>query len=241
MQHAGAFDDVVHAIYDAALTPAYWEEVLGKICVLLDARSALLFTPQHGPSGCAFISFNVSWLAMRVYAQRFGAEDSFSLAALAEALCRTGSVSMSESRLRLETSQRSRAHQELLEPFDTVRQMSATVLNQEDSPAHPTVLTLFRGMEDADFGNDEVEVLRRMVIHISRSLAMLCRLERARLFADGNMAALDHLKTPAFLLDTQGFVCVHNHAARQLVDAARILELDRKRSLNDVFLPSRPT
>ena len=48
------YDTLVHAIYDAALHPLRWPQVLERLCAAFESRSALLFTPLHSPAQGGF-------------------------------------------------------------------------------------------------------------------------------------------------------------------------------------------
>ncbi|MEO8079944.1 MAG: hypothetical protein ABI641_05400 [Caldimonas sp.] len=211
------YDDVVHAIYEAALAPVRRPDVTMAIAGICRASRALLFTwtaPETG-GGFAF-THNVSQAALERWAAQSRHEDPFFRAGAAAGRLTEGSVMTGDELISLDELFATRFYAELWAPFDIARLCTGIVFDGTDARRLPTALSLYRSLRDPPFDGDTVDVTRRLVAHLSRALGVMFHLRDRELQVASSLAALDRLDGGVALLDRGRRVTFVNHAASVL-------------------------
>lgn len=214
-----AYDDLVHSVYDAALEPEMWPEVLGRIAGLLEATSALLFTPLHSPADGGFLfTVNIPAPVGMHHAPHSCAENSHAAVAIEKGALSTGAVVFGDALVPLETLRQTHPAGEFPTLPDTVPRASGMVLDGSEPYTLPTALTLFRGLNAAPFDAGHVELLERLVTHLSRAFRMAFQLRDARLQLASSVAVLDSLASAVMLLGHGDRITYGNPAAKALLE-----------------------
>lgn len=211
------YDDLVHRIYDAALEPARWPCVVGSIGDECGASRGLLFTPLHGPSTGGFsFPHNISDAMMERWGSSSVSDDPIAQEAFARGLLSEGSVFIGTELVSRAVLLKSRLWSELWEPMDIGHVCSGVVFGGTDSQILPTAVSVYRSREALPFGPTQVEVMRRLMGHMSRSLGVMFHLRDSSLQAVSSQSALDRFSTGVVLLNRRGAVQFANRAAERL-------------------------
>ena len=220
------FSDLVHRIYAAGLEPSRWGGVVHALAESLGASKGLLFTPRLAPHhGGLVFPAGIKEKALQAWATHFIHEDVWTRAAMRKGLF-AGNVCWSDADLVPDREfVKSRFYLEFLRHVGIRRMCGGMVF--AEAPALPaTALAVFRGDGEAPFGKADVEWMRRLVPHLSRSLGLSQRLDMQRAQLASTRAAFDRLPFGIALLDTDMRVVHCNAAATEAIARCDGLALD---------------
>lgn len=229
MTHALAqYDALVHRIYDAALEPSHWPAVVADIAAACGGSRCLLFTPTTSPKRGGFtIPHNLSQGALERWAAKSIHEDPLVQAGLRRNLLREGNAATSVDLLSDEELHRTSFYKELWAPLDIARACFGVVFDGIDSHKRPTVLAVYRSERDGLFEPVVVDLVARLVVHLSRSLGVMYHLRDSEWKVASSQAALDRLAAGVLLLDSKGAVQFTNVAAHRVLQCGDPLALVR--------------
>lgn len=220
MAEAGAkkLGELIGLIHDAGLDSTQWPTAITRMCSLLHASSALLFNPLHMKSP--------DWLIgacgqtadfLRGYAGRFHLADIWTQSGLKKQLFSPGKVLTGEELVPQELLFASDYYRDFLNPANISHLCCAVVFGQAESAARPTVMYFFRGREALSFKRQEKNLLRLLVPHIARSLAIARQLRATATAFEACILALDKIATGVLILDSEGQIIRMNSACRELL------------------------
>lgn len=222
------YDEVVHAIYDAALTPASWPSAIGAVADLCGASSALLFTWAHAPSNGGFaFPHNISQQALELWALKSMHEDPFVSAALRRNLMIEGAVLMGDELVSSHELLSTPFYRELWRPAGIAGTFSCIVFDTTDSRKLPTVFSIYHGPEEPRFTSAQSVLLKRIVPHLSKALGVMFHLRDQQLQVASSLAALDRLPSAVLLLDGTRSVQFANRAALAAIARGNTLAMRR--------------
>ena len=219
---------MVGAIYDASLDPAQWQNALRQIAQRCGATHALLYTPMHGPHEGGFVfPYNLSEAAIELWASKSRHEDPFIAAANRRGVFQYGEGDAIDGTSLVPQAEllATPFYRELWAPIGIARVLSGVVFDGADAHKLPTVLAVYRNLSDPPFGAEELELMRRIVAHLSRGLGMVFHLRDAALQVASSRAALDRLGAGVLLLSAKQEVLFANIAAQRSLDAGTPLAL----------------
>ena len=218
------YDTLVHAIYDAALHPSRWPQVLERLCAAFESRSALLFTPLHSPAQGGFtFTHRISTVTVERWSAKSIHDDVYTQAALRRGLLVDGMAINSDDLVPRVEAYASRFYQELWEPAGLSHGCMGVVFAGTDARHLPTAISIYRGPEEASFTPDHVEMLRALLAHLSRSLGVMYHLRDSQLQMAASLAALDRLPGGVVLLDEAGHASFINRSARALFNKGDVV------------------
>ena len=218
------YDTLVHAIYDAALHPSRWPQVLERLCAAFESRSALLFTPLHGPAQGGFtFTHCISTATVERWSAKSIHDDVYTQAAVRRGLLVDGLAINSDDLVPRAEAHASRFYQELWEPAGLSHGCMGVVFAGTDARHLPTAISIYRGPGDAAFLPPHVEMLRALLAHLSRSLGVMYHLRDSQLQMAASLAALDRLPGGVVLLDEAGHASFINRSARALFDKGDVV------------------
>ena len=218
------YDTLVHAIYDAALHPLRWPQVLERLCAAFESRSALLFTPLHSPAQGGFtFTHCISTATVERWSAKSIHDDVYTQAAVRRGLLVDGLAINSDDLVPRAEAHASRFYQELWEPAGLSHGCMGVVFAGTDARHLPTAISIYRGPEEASFTPDHVEMLRALLAHLSRSLGVMYHLRDSQLQMAASLAALDRLPGGVVLLDEAGHASFINRPARALFDKGDVV------------------
>ena len=218
------YDTLVHAIYDAALHPSRWPQVLERLCAAFESRSALLFTPLHSPAQGGFtFTHRISTATVERWSAKSIHDDVYTQAALRRGLLVDGMAINSDDLVPRVEAYASRFYQELWAPAGLSHGCMGVIFAGTDARHLPTAISIYRGPEEASFTPDHVEMLRALLAHLSRSLGVMYHLRDSQLQMAASLAALDRLPGGVVLLDEAGHASFINRSARALFDKGDVV------------------
>lgn len=218
------YDDVVHAIYDAALKPASWPTAIGAVADLCGASSALLFTWAHAPANGGFaFPHNISQQALELWAAKSMHEDPFVTAASRRNLMIEGAVLMGDELVPPHELLATPFYRELWQPAGIAGTFSCIVFDTTDARKLPTVFSIYHGPNAPRFTTTQSALLRRILPHMSKALGVMFHLRDQQLQVASSLAALDRLPSGVVLLDGRRTVQFANRAAQAAIERGNTL------------------
>jgi DNA-binding CsgD family transcriptional regulator/PAS domain-containing protein len=211
------FSDLAHLIYEAAIYPERWPQLMTTIASTFGADKGLLFTPFVPPqSGGLIFPTGISEESLQLWASVYIDLDLWAQAGMNRGLWKAGNVVVDEEMVSLDELLASRFYQEFLRTMNIGRVVAGIVF--DNSPGlMATALAIFRSPEDPAFNDEDIEWMRMIVAHVSRSLGFMQRLKISELHRKSAMAALDRLKFGVVLMDKQMQIVRMNQAAQAAV------------------------
>ena len=212
------YDDLLHHIYDCALAPTQWPAALGAIAEAFDARSAVLWSFMHGvEQGGICFTHRLDQSVMQAWAAISPAEDPFVQAAIARHMLVDGAAYRELDLVSRDWLTQSRPYREVCALLDIGHVGIGIVFAGSDGRQLPVAISLYRSPRDLPFEDEAIDLLRRLLPHLSRSLGVMFHLRDQANQIAASRAALNHLAASVLLLDSKGFVQFANAAAEELL------------------------
>jgi len=219
-------DVLVGAIYDAALRPALWPDVVARIVGRLGGSAGLLFTPLDPTGSNGFVaSFQLSAHTLSQYAEHFHQLDIWTQAGATLGRFKTGEVVSDEELVPRAALLESSYFKGFLQPAGISRLCTAAIFGTENANLPATVLSVYGGLQAPVFDSVAKETMRLLVPHLSRALGVMYQLRVAESRAAASLAALDQIERGIVLLGAEGQVIHANRRAREMVSATSVLEV----------------
>jgi len=221
------FSGLVHLIYDAGLHPERWSATVAAIARSMGATKGLLFTPRLAPQhGGLVFPAGIDESTLQLWGSRFIDKDIWAHAAVAKGLF-TGNRCWTDADLVPDREfVASSFYRDFLRDID-IRHVCGGVVFDEGPGLPVTALTVFRGAAEPYFETAEVEWLRRLIPHVSRSLGFMQRLELNRAQIASTRASFDRLPFGVALLGRDMKVVYLNSAAGEVLERRDGLTIDR--------------
>ena len=218
------YDELVHAIYQAALAPAEWPQVLAHLSTAFEARQGLLFTPRHSPAqgGFAF-THNIGIATVERWAAKSIDDDLIRDRAYERGLIADGLAINGDDLVPRAEVYASRFYRELWQPAGISHGCMGIVFAGGDAHQLPTAACVYRGPQDEAFLPQHADVLRRLLVHLSRALGVMYHLRDQQLQLAATLSALDRLASAVVLLDAGGAITFVNRRAEQLLRRADLV------------------
>jgi DNA-binding CsgD family transcriptional regulator len=212
------YDELVHAIYAAALQPREWHAVLGRMSAAFDASASLLFTPLHSPAqgGFAF-THNIAPATVERWGAKSIRDDLFIQRIVERGLLADGMAWNGDDLVPRAEAHASAFYKELWAPAGLSHGCMGVVFSGGDARQLPTATTLFRGPGAEPYTPAHAGLLRRLLTHLSRSLGVMYHLRDQQLHVAATLAALDQLPGAVVLLDATGRSTFVSRAADALL------------------------
>ena len=219
------YDRLVHRIYDAARDPQHWSGVLAELTDICGGICSLLLTPLHTPEqGGLVFPHNVSQATLDRWATKSIGDDPYLHIMASRNLFRVGAAFNGADLMPHEAFRDTDFFREFFTPSHMARVSFGVVFDDSAAHAHPTMVSVFRRECDSPFEPHDVELIRKLLPHMSRSLGGMFHLRDRRFRTASTLAALDRLPVGVVLLDALGGVRFTNRGAqRQLQSATTVL------------------
>ncbi len=210
------YDDLVHRIYDAALEPAHWPSAMKAIAQACEASHSLVFTPLHRPAQGGFaIDFNLPAEMVECWASPAGLGDPYERACIERGLFADGVTMMGVDLVPYEEMVKTPFYKRVFKRMDVGQLCFSIVFDAVDAHKIPTVMSVHRSERSPLFEQQQVEILRRLNLHVSRALGVMFHLRDDAFQVAASHAALERLASGVLLLDGRGAVQFCNAAALQ--------------------------
>ncbi|MGI9212403.1 MAG: helix-turn-helix transcriptional regulator [Methylococcaceae bacterium] len=213
------WNELVGAIYDAALDDALWTPAIGGIMELVGASQSMLFSPAVNPATSQpfLLNQHIQPDLWNLYTQHYWRYDIWSQRAIQANLFSQGACARGEALVSREELRRTEVYQDCLRLMD-VEVFLSNVLFDDSKPelAPRTHLTLFRSVGTADFGQHDERFIRRLSPHLQRALRIRQQMGHHHETCILREAALDQMTQAILLLDDKGRVLYANRHAEAI-------------------------
>ena len=200
LDDSAAYDGLVHSIYDAALEPTRWPDVVSRVAGVCAASRAMLFTVAHtAEQGGFFFTHNLPqqaldrWASLDVQAR---ADPFFQLLSARNRIVE-GDVHVGEDLVPRPKLVVTSFYKQWWQPIGIDHLCVGIVFDGTDAHKLPVVFSLYRSGDEGPFGPREVDIVRRLLAHLSRALGTMFHLRDRQLQVAVTRAALDHLSAVA--------------------------------------------
>jgi DNA-binding CsgD family transcriptional regulator len=216
-------DAVLGAIYEAALMPERWTEVLRALTRLAGGVGSTLVAWNTAEDRPILVKaageFHDNEVGQRPYAEHYGALDLTRRLALTHPV---GSTFLCHEHIAEAEVRRSEYYNDFLMPQGGRFTIGVPLVRTEAVMAS---CGTHRGLREGPFGDSERGLFERLAPHLRRALRIQEVLALAETRERAALAALDRLPCAAFVLDRRCRVLAENAAARVLVAARQGLRL----------------
>ena len=227
------FSALVHKIYEGAINPSAWPEILAAVAASLDAERSVLLTPFAAPASGGFIfPHAISQDNIALWATRYQSADLWARRTVERGLMREGNVVLGHELVTDAELRASEWYREFLSRIEIFQMMGGIVFGADRPDVPMTGCSFFRGSRGAPFGEGQRALLRLLVPHLSRALGVMVRLRDAEFRVAASLHALNRIRCGILLLDEGGGVCFANSAGESILREDDGLRLEpRARSL----------
>lgn len=208
--------DLILKIHAATLDPQAWTQTVDELRVALNARGAMLHTPQISvleDYWCFQAHFDPA--EVERYARDWMAHDVWAEGARTRGLYSPeGLVCPDERLVEHRAVRRSAFFHEYLRENDIDRMITVNLYRSrtERYVAH-TQLSLFRGVGKDGFSREDIALLEQLKPHLLVATRNYCSLRSLRALSATTEFALDHLSVALFAIDRLGQLVYSNRAA----------------------------
>jgi DNA-binding CsgD family transcriptional regulator len=217
---------LVDRIYDAALKPDAWPDVVQSIARFMGNSKGKLFTPLLAvDKGGLVVTVGIPEAADRVWATQYRDDDIWVTSGVGKGLMWEGNVVTDDDLVPEDEFVGSRIYREHLRHLDIGRLCCGVVFDMRPSDTPATVFSVVRGLA-RPYATEEKEAMRILVPHLSRALGVMYRLRDADLNLAVSLAALDRLSVGVVLLDVAGRIAHANREAARILDECDGLSRD---------------
>ena len=235
-------------IYDAALEPSRWSDVMRGIVEFIGGAKGLLLASQTSAGQGPFVfPYRLSEAFLLRWQDTYADDNAWSEAARKQGGDVDGSVALGTDLVSDEQLQRSAAYRELVKHEGIGQLCTGVVFGRAAGALPATHCSVFRALEDAKFSERERDRMRVLIPHLSRALGVMFRLRSAACKAAASVAALDRLSSGVLLVEERGHAIFANRVAQRTLDERDGLTLRsaqfagglRKIAADDVVAQSR--
>ncbi|RZL65230.1 MAG: helix-turn-helix transcriptional regulator [Variovorax sp.] len=220
------YDAVVHSIYDAALQPDRWVGATRAIARLCGASHAMLFTWAHTPAQGGFLFEHgfPNEIIAQWNAKSLVHEDPFVREALRRDLMNEGDVILGDDLVPFDRLVETPFFRNIFQPSNIAGMCGGVVFDTTDAHKLPTAFSIHHGPQQPRFARQHVELVHRLVAHLSRALGVMFHLRDSQLQLASSRAALDRLSAGVLLLDGQRRIQYANPAALRVLQGGGALQ-----------------
>ncbi|MET3596410.1 DNA-binding CsgD family transcriptional regulator [Mesorhizobium shonense] len=215
------FDRLVGQIYDAAVEPGRWPQVLEMLSDFLEGAATKLTFQNARTSRSEASSVRMPPEADLTYARYYYKTNVF-LPRIAR--LPAGTLIPVWNLLPRESYQRSEFYNDFCRPGDMCHPIGVVLANEPDMRV---VFTCGRAKTAGDFEPEHLDRLRRVGPHLVRAASVRLRLSRSELARDANAAALDRVAQGVLIVAANGEILFANRAAASLLAEADGIRTER--------------
>lgn len=202
--------ELIGLIYEAALEPARWGEVMERLAQFYEGRAVLFADDGEAPEASVFGLGLFDDGDIQKYQQHYISTNIWT--PLADGMAAGGIV---DSRvIPAKEFEASEFYNGWLEPQDLYHSLGFIVANQQNLQ---TRLSILRPRRVGDFDKDEFRIWRIIGSHVQRAFQIHRQLFIARLERDAARLGLDRLGVAAFIADADGQILSVNSAGATML------------------------
>lgn len=220
-------DRIIHQIYEAALNPLLWPQILAELVVYTQSNSAIIVAlDQLDPNYLFTFSHNIPESALKIY--RDENLDTVDMQLHGSRLIQVGIgksalLCMDYDQPQYDDTLVREFYEKVLLPSN-VYYLAGILL--EFDKYRWTGLALHRPKNAASYTKDELEFLEEISVHIRRSLQVYRQVILLKQQKKQVYAALDCLKFGVIVLNEESTIIYTNQKAKIILEKSTLLELD---------------
>lgn len=205
-------DDLIGSIYDAAVDPSLWGDVLDRLAALAGASGGLAFQPLSPGSGL-YASANLDPDSLADYASHYHRHDLWR-----DAVLRAGrpGVAVGATLIPPDRFLRSEFYNDFLRRFD-IRDVLCLHLGHGAGDPGTVHVSLYAGHRREPFDVSEVRQLEGLLPHLSRAMEIRHRLAPEQERSVALAEALDAVARPVIVVNRQGRILHANRPAETML------------------------
>ena len=234
-----AWTDALDHLYGAVGKPELWTVALDSLCELLNAHSALIFTPcpqlldmpHHWSS-------RYSPETIKDYLENFVLEDPYNVAASSRGLFKMGLVVTGDQLVPMSHLKKTRFFNDFSIKHNQGQLLASLpfwVDNSHDLPA--IVLSFYRPVHHPAFLETEANLLNKLLPHVQRAWLLHDQLEKYKTLNSALTSALNQLSHGVMIITPKGAMRFANTSAKRFLSDIYLSELKNKKS-NRIGLPA---
>lgn len=212
--------ELVGHIYDAAMDADKWPGILQKVGQFMQASKAVLFTNLHLPSqGGFYFTWGIPQAVSQQYFDHYQPYDVWTQVGIQKEIFQEGNVTLGTELVPHQQFLESKIWRELLVQADMARLCTGVVFGIDNQYAMPVGVSLFRGVDEPSFDEQDRQKLQRLLRHFSRALGVMFQLRDADLQIAASRTALDGLRSGVILLNAQAEIILANQTAQRILQS----------------------
>ena len=207
-------DDLVATIYDAAVAPERWSDVLERLRLLFGLSFGAMVTRNADRTQVEWVAVGVDQDDYREFHRKYFRTSVY---AAYTKKWYAGEIIEGSKIAPPKVVRRSEMYQEYLGPRDMHEGLRLGLAL--DEAGNYQVMSLMRSWSAGRFTPTEIGYAQTLMPHLRRAVALGQRLRRADMLASAALSTLDVLRHAVLLLDETGRVLHANAAAERLIAA----------------------
>jgi DNA-binding CsgD family transcriptional regulator len=213
-----SFDQLIDLIYDAAVEPQLWDDVLTDIADMLSSTSGILCSTDQSRHGvCYFGRLDAEFNAR--HGVPIISESPWPPAVLRQPL---GQIVLSDEILPLAESRRTRWYRECITPQDVEH---ALLMHLDAQNSIDYTLTMHRSARKGTYTKADAKVLQPLVPHLRRALRIGGQLHAYQALAGDQQELLNLLDIGIVVIDEFGTARCVNRTAQEMVAKGQALTM----------------
>ena len=226
--------DLVHQIYEASAHPERWHQVVASITASFGAAKGLMLTPNLGPQhGGLVFPTGIDEAALQLWASRYIDKNVWAIGMEKRGLWREGHAWVGEDMLPRQEFLASPFYREFLS-VQGIAFVCAGIVFAGSSDLPATTLAVFRDIHEPNFDKVDIAWMKLLVSHVSRSLGLMMRLDKALVQNASLLASIDRLSLGVALLNDTMQVVHLNQPARKVINRGDGLFITAQEELDSV-------
>jgi DNA-binding CsgD family transcriptional regulator/PAS domain-containing protein len=222
--------ELVGHIYEAALEPRHWSELLVELERIYPDSRVTLFGHENGrPCEPLTVHRNFAADDLRAYVDYYVSNSPYVAAARTAPV---GRALYSEAMVGDRELRSTEHYNDFVKPRRLGHYATGVLI--ERLPNGMTALSLADHKDDADRRGRQFRLLELLAPHLKRAVRLHRTVASQKLAADAAQAAFDRWTHAAFVLNSVGRVVVMNRAAEKLIQCADGLWLGREGALRSI-------
>jgi DNA-binding CsgD family transcriptional regulator/PAS domain-containing protein len=210
------WNDLIGAIYDAAMDDALWTQAINRIMEHVGAHESALFSVHMGLGDYVPLLLNQSspedvW---NLYWAYYWQRDVWAQRIQATGQVREGGIVHGDRLIERREFRRTEIHADYAKPNGVEVMMHALLFNGQTPGDHPMMaLNLYRPPQAEAFSQEDEVFLRPLIPHLQRALRIRWQMAMQKEERGLREAALDRMTQAVALLDENGHVLFANRRA----------------------------
>lgn len=202
---------LIGLVYDAALDPARWSEVMTQLAQVYEGRAVLFAEDARTPGASVFGAGLFEDDYLQSYQEHYTATNIWTPLIEPLATGRTFDARI----VPADEFERSEWYNDWLKPQDLYHSIGFVVANEDGLQTRMSVL---RPRRAGSYGEDEMRAWRMLGGHVQRAFQIHRQLFVAKLERDTAREGLDRLGIAAYVVDADGRILSMNRAGSSLLE-----------------------